>query len=151
MINEVEKFLQESKANYTITPFNKAIYTVPGVAEAIGIEEGQVVKTMIIKNKQRKFWGVILPGDKKLDFKWVENLLEQKKLVLASPSEVKELLGYEVGAVSPITLIIKDIKTVFDKELLKYDVVNVASSDHTFGFDINASHLHELIKPVLAL
>ena len=149
MSNETKCFLDAQKINYIATPFNKEVFTVAGVAEVLAIEEGQVVKTMIVKNKQLHYWGVVLPGNKKLDFKWVQGLLGEKKLTFASPAEVKKLLGYEVGAVSPISLIIKKIKVILDYDLLTYTNVNIASGDHTLGYDINTADLYNFILPVL--
>ena len=73
------------------------------VAQIRGTAPGQGAKAMLCKSKDGEpaFALVVLPGDRKLDFKRVAQALGMKKATLASPDEAMAATGCVIGAIPP--------------------------------------------------
>ena len=73
------------------------------VAQIRGTAPGQGAKAMLCKGKARDgcLALLVLPGDRKLDFKKVANALGVRKATLASPEEAMAATGNVIGAIPP--------------------------------------------------
>jgi len=73
------------------------------VAQVRGTAPGQGAKAMLCKCKHSSASPalVVLPGDRKLDFKKVAEALGVKKATLASPEEAMAATGNVIGAIPP--------------------------------------------------
>ena len=93
-----------------------------------GGELKQGVKSLLVKTKDppTKFVIANLPADCKLDYKKLEQFTGFPKLTLASPSEVLEQTGCELGAVPPFghkneVPLVVDFK-VFENEMNEFNI-----------------------------
>jgi len=72
------------------------------VAHIRGTAPGQGAKAMLCKSKAGGCLALlVLPGDRKLDFKKVADALGIKKATLASPEEAMAATGNVIGAIPP--------------------------------------------------
>ena len=73
------------------------------VAQIRGTAPGQGAKAMLCRSKDGEpaYALVVLPGDRKLDFKRVAQALGLKKATLASPEEAMAATGCAIGAIPP--------------------------------------------------
>ena len=73
------------------------------VAQVRGTAPGQGAKAMLCKSKDGSgsLALLVLPGDRKLDFKKVASALGIKKATLASPDEAMAATGNVIGAIPP--------------------------------------------------
>lgn len=73
------------------------------VAQIRGTAPGQGAKAMLCRSKDGDpaYALVVLPGDRKLDFKRVAQVLGMKKATLASPDEAMATTGCAIGAIPP--------------------------------------------------
>lgn len=92
-------------------------------AQVLGVDSGQIVKTLIIKTDKNKFVALILAGNRKLDRNKVTKTLGCKKFRFATPEETLEQSGYPPGGVSPVGLSKTIDKVIIDKAACSYDVV----------------------------
>ena len=73
------------------------------VAQLRGTAPGQGAKAMLCRSKDGDpaYALVVLPGDRKLDFKLVAQALGIRKATLASPEEAMATTGCAIGAIPP--------------------------------------------------
>lgn len=122
------------------------VYTISAAALALGVKESQTVKSLVLKTKGEEFLVLILPGDKKLDWKLLGQQLKTKKLEFAKPEEVLQVLGCEIGCVPPFGHL-TDLPIYMDKELLKKDVLYFNPGVHNKSFKVRAWDLRKLCNP----
>jgi Ala-tRNA(Pro) deacylase len=122
------------------------VYTISAAALALGVKESQTVKSLVLKTKEEKFLILILPGDKKLDWKLLGQQLKTKKLEFAKPEEVLQVVGCEVGCVPPFGHL-TDLPIYMDKELLKRDILYFNPGVHNKSFKVRAWDLRKLCNP----
>src|SRR5438105_338922 len=101
---KIIQLLDQSQILYELLE-HEAVYTSEQAAKIRGLSLDQGAKSLLLKAKN-DFILVVLPGNKKLDSKRVKQLLFVKDLRFATPEEVKEIMGCEVGACYPFGNII---------------------------------------------
>jgi Ala-tRNA(Pro) deacylase len=73
--------LEKEKIGYEIVE-HEPVYTNPAMAEALNVSESETVKSLVLKTKEGKLIVLVLPGDKKVDWKKAAAGAKTKKSVL---------------------------------------------------------------------
>jgi len=141
----IRKIMEENGIPVECT-VHSPVYTISAAALALGVKESQTVKSLILKTKEGKFLVLVLPGDKKLDWKLLGEQLKTKKLEFAKPEEVLQVVGCEVGCVPPFGHL-TDLPIYMDKEILKKDILYFNPGVHNKSFKVRAWDLRKLCNP----
>ncbi|MCD6312186.1 MAG: hypothetical protein J7L79_00030 [Thaumarchaeota archaeon] len=94
------------------------VKTVEQASKAAGADPGQIIKSMLLISEKEGAILAIVDGRSRVDLEKLS--LRFGRTRLASPREVKELTGYEVGELPPIGL---PVKTLIDPKVLEKDYV----------------------------
>ncbi len=125
-----------------------------------------MVKCILLVDKDSKFVLACLPGDAQLDTKKVQTLVGSRRLSFATKEQIKEALGYEIGAISPLPppekipaefswprksqgdfLWKPNLLVVWDLKLQQKFKVNISSGNPSLGLELNRKELVNLINP----
>ena len=111
----------------TIERFPAGTATAPQAAAAVGCEVAQIVKTLISLAGDRPT-AVLIAGDRQVDTGTLAQLLgvPRKQLRMGAAAEVRELTGFEVGAVPPFGLP-SHWDVIADTSLQRFDAVWAAA------------------------
>ena len=134
-LQQIEKYLKEKKIPYNIIDLGGEVYTVGDVVKS-GVEEGEIVKTLVIRAND-DFVALTVRGKDRVDFKKVRKLFGSKS-ELARPEEVLKICGVPVGAVCPILI---EVPLFFDQRVMDLKHVNMGSGDLTKGLEMELSDL----------
>ncbi len=91
------------------------------VEESAGIHAalpGAHTKNLFLKDKQKRFWLVVLPHDRRADLKGMAERLSAGKFSFGSPEDMERLLQVMPGAVTPLAIANTtpgDVQLVFDE------------------------------------
>ncbi len=121
---------------------NDAARTAQQAADALGVQLGQIAKSIIFRRKQDDAAVlVITSGDRRVDEKKVAALVG--KIGRADAEFVKERTGFSIGGVSPVGHASAPV-TLIDRDLLRFDVV-WAAAGHPHGvFPLHPADLERL-------
>jgi len=123
-----------------------AARTAQQAADALGIQLGQIAKSIIFKRKpDAAAVLVITSGDRRVDEKKVQALVcaEGQKLGRADADFVKTSTGFSIGGVSPVGHAVPPV-TLIDRDLLRFDEI-WAAAGHPYGvFKLHPEHLAHL-------
>ncbi|WP_416828236.1 aminoacyl-tRNA deacylase [Ectobacillus polymachus] len=140
-MEELQGILEKTKHRYEIIQHEKPILSRKDGSEYFGIEAGQTAPTMIIKT-DKGFFGLIVSGSRsKVNFEEITDILGCSKGKLASPKEVQEVTGFQVGSVRMVGL---DLPCAIDKRLFHYDFIYGGTGHSTFTLKIEPQALNEL-------
>ncbi|MEM3404427.1 MAG: YbaK/EbsC family protein [Nitrososphaeria archaeon] len=118
---DLQDYINRNKLDAKILYFDKPTVTVEDAEKQLKIGKERIIKSILLMNEKGQPILVIVNGDKKVSFDKVSRVVGTN-VRIAKMKEVKEVLGYEVGAVPPIGHKSKVI-TLLDLGTLKYGKV----------------------------
>ncbi len=147
-MKEVLDTLAQMKINYKIVNHPPAT-TTELADEYIKNHEGIRSKTLFLSGKKdRNFYLFILDDQKKLDLKYISELIGDR-LHFASEKHLEEKLKLKPGSVSLFGLINnkeKDIHIYIDKELLKEKIITFHPNNNTATIFISVKDMFTFLE-----
>jgi Cys-tRNA(Pro) deacylase len=137
--------LDKQKISYEIVE-HEPVYTNPAMAEALNVDESETVKSLVLKTKEGRMIVLVLPGDKKVDWKQACAGANTRKVSFAKPEEVSGAVGCEVGCVPPFGHFTA-LPIYMDPELPKKEFVYFNPGVHDKSFKVKGWDLRKLCKP----
>lgn len=123
-IESVKKYFKEANLRLDIIEMDNSTATVELAARAIGVEEGQIAKTIALELKDETIL-IVCKGDAKIDNRKYKDEFAAKAKML-SLDVVEEITGHPVGGVCPFGLK-NPLKIYLDESLKEYDYVYPAA------------------------
>lgn len=96
--------LKNSGVLIQIFQHQKPIYSLHQAAEERGHLPEQIIRSILFRLSNTNFVMVLIAGEKQISWKALRAYLGERRLSLASPEEVFQQTGYEIGAVTPFGL-----------------------------------------------
>ena len=141
-VQRVARALQDKGHPHTPVMLDDAARTAQQAADALGIQVGQIAKSIIFRRKSDDAAVlVIASGDRRVDEKKVDAIVG--KTGRADADFVKAKTGYSIGGVSPVAHATPPV-TLIDRELFRFDEI-WAAAGHPHGvFKLRPQDLERL-------
>jgi prolyl-tRNA editing enzyme YbaK/EbsC (Cys-tRNA(Pro) deacylase) len=141
-VQRVARVLQDQGHPHLPVMLDDAARTAQQAADALGIQVGQIAKSIIFRRKSDDAAVlVITSGDRRVDEKKVDALVG--KTGRADAEFVKGKTGFSIGGVSPIAHAVPPV-TLIDRELFRFDEI-WAAAGHPHGvFKLRPQDLERL-------
>ncbi len=123
--------------------------TVDSASRVAGIQPSDIVKTLLLVVDGRPM-AVLLPGDKKLDYRKLSALTRASKIRMASPDEIVELTSLMPGGLTPLSECIRGLKVIMDASISSRERVWVGGGSPTALADVSVKDLIRVLRPVIA-
>ncbi len=149
-VDKVKEFISKHGVKAEILEFKDTVESVNSASKASGVPGDKILKTMIVI-ADRKPYVIVLPGDKKLSFKNIAITIGAKKVRLAKPSEVIDILGVKPGEVSPLMEDVARLNVIFDKSVLSKNIVLVGGGSLHHLVKISVKELIKALKPKISI
>jgi prolyl-tRNA editing enzyme YbaK/EbsC (Cys-tRNA(Pro) deacylase) len=81
---KIVQTLQEQGIEFEIHE-HAPVYTNPTMATALGVSEAETVKSLVLATKEKTMVVLVLPGNKKVDWKAAARTANTKKVSFANP------------------------------------------------------------------
>ena len=138
--------LVEKKISFEVFE-HEPVYTNPAMAKALEVNESETVKSLVLKTKEGAMIVLVLPGDKKVDWRQAAAGAKTKKVSFAKPEEVSRAVGCEVGCVPPFGHL-TSLPIYMDPALTKKNFVYFNPGVHDKSFKIRVWDLKKICAPV---
>ena len=135
-----EQFKNQGQA-LEIIEFEQSTATVELAAAAVGVEPGQIAKTMSFRLKDRDIL-IVLMGTARIDNKKYKQLFKTKAKML-SLDEVEAITGHPVGGVCPFGLI-DPLDIYLDESLKIYEHVYPAAGSKNSAVKVSLNQLEQI-------
>lgn len=114
-------------------------------ADFLGYDVSRVTKTILLKSTNTDiFCLVVLPSDKKFDWKKLPVALSAKRLQIAAKEELANLVGYPPQGVSPIG--VENIPIFMEETLLQFPTILIGSGEIAVEIEIAPQILATIIR-----
>ena len=143
-VQRVADFLRTARAEARLEEFPDEIPTVRDVAKALGVEAGQIVKTLVFVCDGRPVVALV-PGDRRADGAKIARAVGAGSARVATRDEVVAATGFPPGAVAPFPL--PGIETILlEQTLLAEDQVWVGAGSERHLARLRAPELLRLSR-----
>jgi prolyl-tRNA editing enzyme YbaK/EbsC (Cys-tRNA(Pro) deacylase) len=141
-VQRVARTLQDAAHPHAPVMLDGAARTAQEAADAMGVQLGQIAKSVIFKRKEDGVAVlVVASGDRRVDEKKVSALVG--KIGRADADFVKAQTGFTIGGVSPVAHLNPPV-TLLDQDLWRFEVV-WAAAGHPHGvFQLQPEDLKRL-------
>ncbi len=144
--NAVIQFLEDKKIEFVIRSYPIELRDTTLVAKFIGVPENRLFKSLVVVRDGKPVL-VMLPSNRHLDLEKLKVELGAGKIAFASKEQAKKLTGMEVGGISPLGLLGKNIPVYIDQTVLEYDWIVFSAGQRGMTVQMAVSDVLVVIKP----
>ncbi len=126
--------------------WHEPVVTSEEAARVRGTRLSQGAKALVMA-ADGNFVMLVVPGDRRVDFRKFKQLFNVSDLRMATREEVVQVAGVEVGAVPPLGNIFK-LVTYFDEELRREEKLVFSAGRHDVSMEVGRKDLEMVVKPV---
>ena len=128
-VERVTVFLGNAGAEVRVEEFPAGAPTAQEAADAVGCKLCEIVKSLVFECGDRTVLAMI-PGDRRADAAKIATAMGADRARIAPPARVRELTGFEPGAVAPFPPAKVD-RVLIDRHLLLHEHVWVGAGSET--------------------
>ncbi|MDF2519649.1 MAG: prolyl-tRNA editing protein [Clostridia bacterium] len=142
-VESVRRFFLDKGMEDPIFEMEESTATVALAAQAIGVQPGEIAKTLSFKLKERYIL-IVTRGDAKIDNRKYKDYFGEKAKMLDA-EEVVQVTGHPVGGVCPFGLN-NDLDIYLDITLKDFDRVYPAAGSKNSALEITPDKLQQLVN-----
>jgi prolyl-tRNA editing enzyme YbaK/EbsC (Cys-tRNA(Pro) deacylase) len=135
----VQDALRAAGIGSQVVELSVAARTSQQAADALGVEVGQIAKSLIFRSESGRAVLVIAAGDRRVDEARIAQLLGEP-IGRAAPEFVREHSGFAIGGVAPLAHA-RPMASYVDASLRRFDVVWAAGGTPHCVFPIRPKDL----------
>ncbi|MEM2208093.1 MAG: YbaK/EbsC family protein [Sulfolobales archaeon] len=147
--DNVSEFIKRYGVLARLERFDVEVSTVEGAVKATGSPPSEIIKTLIVKVGDG-YAAIVVTGDRKIALSKVAKVLKSRTLRLANYDEVREVTGFEIGGVSPLSDCVKVLRVVFDYKVLEKNWVWCGGGDISTLAYVSIQDLSRVLQPIVA-
>jgi Cys-tRNA(Pro) deacylase len=141
-VKRAEKSIKDFDSSLEIICLKQTARTAKDAATALSCNVGAIVKSLLF-NIGDNFVLCLVSGDKKCSLIKLKKILNENKVTMAHPDDVKKITGYTIGGVSPVGHLNK-VKILIDTNLERFTTVFAAAGHPNCVFKIDFNQLTKL-------
>jgi Ala-tRNA(Pro) deacylase len=139
VMSAVTEHLEQRGSAFELLPHRQA-YTSTDEARALGIDAGEVLKTLAVRTGPG-YALMVIPASRRLDLHLVREALADHQARLASEEELaRDFPAYQLGALPPLGALLGS-QVFIDPEVLEHDLVVFAAGTQTESVRIRTREL----------
>lgn len=143
------EFLQKNNISFEVYEYDFKEKGADFAAKALNVSLSSMIKSIVVKDiKSKEFYFCLLGGDKEINLKKIADILDVKKVELASIDEAQRVTGYLVGGISPFgskTI----LKVIMDKNLCNFEYVYINGGKRGVILKLKFDDIRKILNPLL--
>lgn len=144
-IEKVRAYLSERGCGDKILEFPVSSATVALAAEALGVEEKRIAKSLTFRVGEKPVL-IVAAGDARIDNPKFKARFQTKAKMLAH-EEAPELIGHAVGGVCPFA-VKEGVEVYLDESLRRFETVFPACGSSNSAIELTVAELEKLAAPL---
>lgn len=142
VVERVQSYLDRFHMGLKAIEFEESTSTSELAAAALGVEVGQIAKTLVFLADGRPVL-VVASGDNKIKTGKLKRRLGASKVRMADPETVRRVTGYAVGGVCPVALPEK-LPILLDESMRRFPVVYAAAGTPRSALPLTMEQLEKV-------
>ena len=117
-------------------------------ARILGIQPGDIVKSLVVKHKDGSFLFALIPGDRQISWPKLRALLGVNKLSLPTADVALDATGYERGTITPLGSTVA--WPVYADRSITGRRISMGAGEHGYSAFVDADDLTAALGAVVA-
>lgn len=117
-------------------------------ARILGIQPGDIVKSLVVKHKDGSFLFALIPGDRQISWPKLRALIGVNKLSLPTADVALDATGYERGTITPLGSTVA--WPVFADRSITGRRISLGAGEHGYSAFVDADALTAALGAVVA-
>jgi Cys-tRNA(Pro) deacylase len=117
-------------------------------ARELGVDEHQVIKTLVMEDESRTPLVILMHGDKEVSTKQLARIVGCKSILPCPPERADKNSGYQVGGTSPFATRLQ-MPVYMEESILQLDRIYLNGGKRGFLVGLLPQAVVELLKPTL--
>ncbi|WP_455139367.1 aminoacyl-tRNA deacylase [Candidatus Hodarchaeum mangrovi] len=147
----LDEYIIAKNLKADIIEHKKSVKTVSEAIAALKCKPEDIIKSIVVlckdKYKISTFYLILLQGNRKIKTKKIKDILGIKDVALASPEEVENITGYNIGDIPPISL---TIPVIIDEIALNKNIFFGGGGKSNRNLKISLDELLDCTHPLIA-
>jgi Cys-tRNA(Pro)/Cys-tRNA(Cys) deacylase len=144
----VTRALEDLGISYQLHVHERPLRSLEQAAEERGLEPDQIVRSLLFRLEGGSFVLVLMPGMEKVNWAKLRRYLGVSRMTTATPEEVRNVTGYETGAVSPFGLP-QPLRLLADRRILTHEDISIGAGIRNAGVILKRQDLLDVLEPEL--
>ena len=140
-LKEVKEFFGQHNKADDIIIVDDSSATVSLAAQALGVEEERIAKSLTFQGKEKPFM-IVMAGDAKIDNRKYKDMFKTKAKMLTA-EEVEDITGHEVGGICPFAIKDTEMKVFLDESLKRFTTVFPACGSAQSAIELTIDELEK--------
>ena len=146
-VKKVESFLKKYDHNIKLIALDETARTAINAAQSLNTEVGSIVKSLLFKTHENKFYLCLVSGDKFVSLEKISKICNSIT-IKANAYECKKFTGFSIGGVSPVAHTNSPKSILIDKNLSNYEEIFAAAGHPHVVFGISFIALCTITKGI---
>jgi len=143
---KVKKFLNNFDEKIELIVLDETARTAKDAAKSLKREVGAIVKSLLFKNTEfNEFYLCLVSGDKYMSLQKLSKIIGNN-IVKANADECKQVTGFSIGGVSPVSHLHTPSRIFIDENLNRFNMVYAAAGHPFVVFGITYDNLCLITK-----
>lgn len=136
--------LRLARASFKIFQHRAPVDSLQAAAAERRQAPDQLIRSILFRLPRGQFVLVLIPGEKQISWKSLRAYLGERRLTLASPAEVVQQTGYEIGTVTPFGLP-HPLRILADPAIFESPEISLGSGKKGYALILQADLLRILL------
>ncbi len=135
------QYLDSLGIPYRLFQHAGAVESLEQAAAERGQRPGQVVRSILFRLPEDLYVMVLAAGPQQISWPALRRHLSQHRLSLATPEEVLQVTGYQIGAVSPFGVRQGPLPVLIDRRVLDEEEISLGSGQRGLAIIMRSQDL----------
>ena len=144
-VRTVIDYLQNFDPNLSLISLDTSARTAKDAADSLNVNVGAIVKSLLFKTHENKFYLCLVSGDKYMSEDKLATIT-QKTITKANANEVKKQTGFSIGGVAPVAHNSPPTCIFIDENLKRFEMIYAAAGHPYVVFDISFEQICQITK-----
>ena len=142
-VRTVIDYLQNFDPNLSLISLDTSARTAKDAADSLNVNVGAIVKSLLFKTHENKFYLCLVSGDKYMSEKKLATIT-QKTITKANADEVKKQTGFSIGGVAPVAHNSPPTCIFIDENLKRFEMIYAAAGHPYVVFGISFEQICQI-------
>lgn len=136
----VTKALDVLEVEYVLHLHENTVRSLEQAARERNLSPSQIIRSLLFSLTHNSYVMLLVPGPDQISWQKLRRHLDVSRVTMATPEQVKDVTGYEPGAVSPYGLP-RPLRILVDQRILEHEIVSVGAGIRNAGIILKRKDL----------